>query len=176
MEKKEKGKKTEFTRGDIAKYLDTAGETINLWTIMGLIQPNVSMPGGHGRKRIYDRENVIECFLIKLIQEEGFSLEQIRKILSLIKSYNDSAKKNKRLNFWDDPDFDVYYRWIRYSEELKKKEPLRDETHEDFFPDRGKEGPFLSLGSLTNDAYYMYFLNLGIIKRKILKKLSDLNI
>lgn len=152
----------EYTRSQIAKRVDVKGQTIHFWTITGLIVPNISSPSGAGFQRKYDRRNVIECFFIRSFQQEGFSLEKIKRILGFLRSWH----KNKPAdmpNFFDDPSFDLYYRFIRYEGD---QGPY---TFEDIIPLDGKKGLFSGLEDMLKNAYYCEILDLGSIKRNILK-------
>ena len=160
MQAKEEEK--EYTRSQIAKRVDVKGQTIHFWTIIGLIVPNISSPSGAGFQRKYDRHNVIECFFIRYFQLEGFSLEKIKRILGLLRTWH----KNKPVdmpNFFDDPSFDLYYRFIRYEGD---KGPS---TLEDIIPPTEKRGLFSGLEDMLKNAYYCEILDLGSIKRNILK-------
>lgn len=66
--------------GELAKEADVNRETLRYYERLGLLKPRRRSPSGY---RIYDTESAGRLRFIKRAQSFGFSLEEIRELLSL---------------------------------------------------------------------------------------------
>lgn len=69
------------TRGVLAKQTGVNGETIRYYEKIGLLPEPGRSEGGH---RIYDEFHLQRLYFIKRCREMGFTLEEIRELLSLV--------------------------------------------------------------------------------------------
>ncbi len=69
-----------FTRGQLAAATGINGETIRYYEKIGLLPPPPRSDGGH---RVYGAEHLRLLRFIRRARELGFSLDEIRQMLSL---------------------------------------------------------------------------------------------
>lgn len=82
-EKKGRQKK-QFTVGGLAERVGVSSRTIKHWEEMGIIEADMRSEGGF---RLYSEIYVYLCKLIKDLQLFGYSLEQIKKISDLFRTF-----------------------------------------------------------------------------------------
>ncbi|KZL18921.1 HTH-type transcriptional regulator ZntR [Pseudovibrio axinellae] len=73
-----KGKKTQFTIGDLAKEFDVTLRTLRFYEDKGLLNPKRD-----GLNRIYNRRDRARLKLVLMGKRVGFSLSEIRDMLDL---------------------------------------------------------------------------------------------
>jgi len=73
--------KCSYTKKEVAKITGMAERTIQFYSETGVIKiKNVNT--GRGRPRLYDKNNILDTFVIMALSMYGISLKIMRKILS----------------------------------------------------------------------------------------------
>jgi DNA-binding transcriptional MerR regulator len=76
--------KKQFTIGGLAERVEVSPRTIKHWEEMGIIEADMRSEGGF---RLYSEIYVYLCKLVKDLQLFGYSLEQIKKISDLFRTF-----------------------------------------------------------------------------------------
>ena len=93
--------KNEFSRGELARETGVHGETIRYYESIGLMPKPSRSAGGH---RIYDIFQLRRLSFIKRSRELGFTLSEVRSLLSLFDSgdYSCAEVRDRTLTHIDD--------------------------------------------------------------------------
>jgi DNA-binding transcriptional MerR regulator len=83
---------TVFTKKDMAKITGLTPRAINLYTEMGLIEPEIDNPKGRGTTRKYSKKNVVQVLLIKCLTKCYIPLDKIKTIIEIIEERGDMQK------------------------------------------------------------------------------------
>lgn len=70
-----------YLRKDIAPLIGVKGRTIQHYTDMGLVVPEIAADSGKGQKRKYSERNIFEFFLIQKLLKVGIPLARMRPII-----------------------------------------------------------------------------------------------
>lgn len=70
-----------YLRKDIAPLIGVKGRTIQHYTDMGLVVPEVAADSGKGQKRRYSERNILEFLLIQKLLKVGIPLAKMRPII-----------------------------------------------------------------------------------------------
>ena len=70
-----------YLRKDIAPLIGVTGRTIQHYTDMGLVVPEVAADSGKGQKRRYSERNIFEFLLIQKLLKVGIPLAKMRPII-----------------------------------------------------------------------------------------------
>jgi DNA-binding transcriptional MerR regulator len=90
MEKFVMDKKTKMTRGSVAKKLKVNPETLRYYETQKLIKKPNRLENNY---RIYDEEDMLRIKFIMMAKQLGFSLKEIKDLLSL--SVTEKSDRNK---------------------------------------------------------------------------------
>lgn len=81
---KQNGEQDYITVGQLAEQIGVSPRTIKHWEDKGIIEPDMRSEGGF---RLYSRNFVFLCELIRDLQLFGYSLEEIKVVSDLFKDY-----------------------------------------------------------------------------------------
>ena len=70
-----------YLRKDVAPRVRMKGRTIQYYTDLGLVVPEVSAESGKGQKRKYSERNIFELHLIPKLLKVGIPLAEMRPII-----------------------------------------------------------------------------------------------
>jgi len=70
-----------FLRKEIVPLVKVSGRSIQYYTDLGLVVPQIHNPSGKGTKRLYSTKNVFELLLIQLIIQHGMKLSDVKPII-----------------------------------------------------------------------------------------------
>jgi len=70
-----------FLRKEIAPLLGKTGRSIQHYTDLGIVTPDIFNPSGKGTKRLYSEKNAFELLLIQDVIKHGFKLSEVKPII-----------------------------------------------------------------------------------------------
>lgn len=98
---------TEYVKIDIAKRIGKSPRTVQLWTDLELVIPDIQPSGGKGVTRIYSDRNLIEFGMAKVLSERcNVTLSVIRYILEIIRKGESHGELI--YDFYVNPDWGVW--------------------------------------------------------------------
>jgi len=71
-----------FLRKEIAPLLGKTGRSIQHYTDLGIVIPDIYNPTGKGTKRLYSEKNAFELLLIQDVIKHGFTLLEVKPIIN----------------------------------------------------------------------------------------------
>ncbi len=83
-----------ISRGALAKHSGVNAETIRYYENISLLPESARSAGGH---RVYQEDDLQRLCFIRRCREMGFSLEEIRGLLSLVDGQQVSCKRVKKI-------------------------------------------------------------------------------
>ena len=72
---------TEYTKRDVAEFIEESHRTITYWTDFVGIIPDIQPSAGRGKARIYSTRNLVEFKMIQLMSRLNVKLETVRYIM-----------------------------------------------------------------------------------------------
>lgn len=97
----------EYVKAEIAEIIGKPPRTIQYWTDMGYVMPDIERGGGKGKARIYSHRNVIEFGILAVLSEETpLHLMSIHNILHDIREKG-PKKGSGYVDFYTEPAWGV---------------------------------------------------------------------
>ncbi len=82
MAKKRKG----YTTPEIAGIINLSIRKVISYVERGYICPSIQDSSGHGSKRIFSYEDLVEAFIVAMLDREGYKTKAIRKHIEKIRT------------------------------------------------------------------------------------------
>lgn len=70
-----------FLRKEIVPLAEVSGRSIQHYTDLGLVIPQIYNPSGKGTKRLYSTKNIFELLLIQSVIKHGIKLSDVKPII-----------------------------------------------------------------------------------------------
>ena len=81
------GRKMEaFTRKQAVKMSGLTERQVQFYTDNRIIIPEVAESSGTGKKRLYSRHNILQMHVIKVLADQGVTIDRVRVILKYIEN------------------------------------------------------------------------------------------
>src|SRR5579859_492687 len=73
-----------FTTGELARLLGLSPEDVDYWAQLKLLTPSIKKAAGQGSRRLFNRNDLRQAFLVQKLHAAGWRPRQITKALAAV--------------------------------------------------------------------------------------------